>query len=114
MAPKFSRKEVNALGFKHGLAFKEKLEGNTQAATLHFNDFVDRHGGRLPNGLIPDAIKALPAYAIERNALDAAVSIERAFNGVFCPMFRTELRAHRKAARDARLIAAAEAAAATA
>lgn len=111
MAPKYSRAQVSAVGFEHGLTFKEKLERNTQAATLHFNEFIERHGGRLPNGLIPDAIKALPAYAIERNALDAAVSIERAFNGVFCPMFRKELRAHRKAARDARLIAAAEAAA---
>jgi hypothetical protein len=105
MAAKYSRTQVHALGFDKGLAFKVQLEAATQAATLHFNAFVNRHGGRLRSGLVPDVIKALPGYVTARNGLDAAVAHERAFNGVFCPTYRKELSAHRQAARQARLAA---------
>src|SRR5471030_2185898 len=105
MAAKYSRTQVHALGFDKGLVFKTQMEAATQAATLHFNAFVDRHGGPLRSGLVPDVIKALPAYAKARNGLDAAVANERAFNAVFCPTFRKELRAHREAERQVRVTA---------
>lgn len=107
MAAKLSKAQVQALGFEFGHAYKLRLEAETREATQHFDAFVDGHGGRLPSGLVPDSIKGLPGYATARSRLDATLAHERSFNGVFCPVFKKELHAHRQAAREARLSAAA-------
>lgn len=54
---------------------------------------------KLPNGLIPDEVRATDAYRVAKRDLDRTFSLLREYNAHFCKQFPKEIRAERDARR---------------
>lgn len=86
-------------GFAAALEDVEVLNKAAQAASEALQAFP-----KGPMGLTPDEVKFSPPYQAARDRYERAAKALRDFNSVFTSKFAAELREHRAAVRQAKLL----------